>query len=144
MVIDTSALVAILREEAEMTRFVEAISAATVRLCSTATVLETSLVLVSSTGTAASFQDVDDLLAHFRVEIMPVTREHVTVAREAFLQFGKGRHKGGLNFGDCLVYALTKLTGEPLLFKGDDFNQTDLPLDETSVHLKRKKPRPSR
>jgi ribonuclease VapC len=142
MVIDTSALVAILREEAETTRFVAAIGGARVRLCSAATVLETSLVLVSSTGTAASFRDVDDLLAHFRVEITPVTSDHVTVARDAFLQFGKGRHKGGLNFGDCLVYALAKLTGEPLLFKGDDFNQTDLPLDEASVHPKRRKAGP--
>lgn len=134
MVIDTSVLVAILREEPETRRFVEALSAAPVRVCSAATVLEASLVLASTTGTAASFQDVDDLLAHFRVEVVPVTHEHVTHARDAFLRFGKGRHRAGLNFGDCLVYALVTLTGDPLLFKGNDFNQTDLPLDAASVH----------
>jgi ribonuclease VapC len=132
MVIDTSVLVAILREEPETRRFVEALSAAPVRVCSAATVLEASLVLASTTGTAASFQDVDDLLAHFRVEVVPVTREHVAVARDAFLQFGKGRHPAGLNFGDCFVYALAQTTGEPLLCQGDDFRQTDLPLDPAS------------
>ncbi|MBI3925636.1 MAG: type II toxin-antitoxin system VapC family toxin [Armatimonadetes bacterium] len=133
MVVDTSALVAILEQEQEARRFSEAIAAAENCLVSAATVVETGIVILARHGELGAAK-VDRLLQEAQVEIIPVTEDHVRLAREGFSRFGKGRHPAGLNFGDCFSYALARATGLLLLFKGDDFSQTDvrpaLPLPE--------------
>jgi ribonuclease VapC len=125
MVIDTSALVAILDNEADARRYAEAIAAAPVRLVSAATLLEASIVLVARHGEEA-LADLDQLLRDAEAEVVPVTEEHARLARRGFLQFGKGRHPARLNYGDCFAYALAKASSEPLLFKGNDFAHTDV------------------
>jgi len=125
MVIDTSALLAILWNEAERRRFNEAIQADPRRLISAATVLEASLVVESRGGEPAG-RELDLFLHRARFQVAPVDFEQVEIARAAFRQYGKGRHPAGLNFGDCFSYALAKAVGEPLLFKGSDFARTDL------------------
>ena len=125
MVIDSSAFIAILLGEPEETAFIAAIIGDQNRLASVATMLETSLVILSRKGEAG--------LAEFRafafragVQVAGFGPGDVDVAVEGFRRFGKGRHPAGLNFGDCFSYALARATGEPLLFKGDDFSQTDV------------------
>jgi ribonuclease VapC len=125
MVIDTSALVAILRGEAEARRFAEAIEAGTPRLVSAATLLETSIVIESYSGEAGG-RELDLLLHRAGIEVVPVDAEQAELARIAYRRFGKGRNTAGLNYGDCFSYARAKATGEPLLFKGDDFRATDV------------------
>lgn len=125
MVIDTSALVALLGMEPEAARLAQAIEGDAVRLLSAATLLESSIVLESRQGEAA-VRELDLLLAKAGVQIEPVTAEQAEVARQAWRRFGKGRHGAGLNFGDCFSYALSRVTGEALLFKGKDFPQTDV------------------
>ena len=125
MVIDSSALIAIMAGEPERRAFIEAIAAADTRLVAAPTMLETSLVLLSRTG-ESRLQDLRDFCARGTVETVPFGPEHVALALDAFRRFGKGRHPAGLNFGDCFSYALAKATGEPLLFKGDDFARTDV------------------
>ena len=125
MVIDTSAVVAILRMEREAARLAEAIEADQNRLMSAATLVETGLVIESRYG-AAGGRELDVLIAKAGLSIEPVTAEQADVAREAWRRYGKGRHAAALNFGDCFSYALARTTGEPLLFKGDDFTQTDV------------------
>jgi ribonuclease VapC len=125
MVLDTSALLAILFDEAERRVFTEAIEAAERRLLSAASFVETSMILESRHG-AEGVRALDRLLAAADIEIVAVDLEQAQAAREAFRQFGKGRHPAGLNFGDCFPYALAKCQGEPLLFKGGDFSQTDV------------------
>ena len=125
MVIDTSAVVAILRMEREAARLAEAIEADANRLISAATLVETGLVIESRYG-AAGGRELDVLVAKAGLSIEPVTAEQADVAREAWRRYGKGRHSAALNFGDCFSYALARTTGEPLLFKGDDFTQTDV------------------
>ena len=125
MVLDTSALLAILLDEPERRAFTEAIEAAEVRLLCAATFLETSMILESRHG-AEGVRALDRLLGAAHVEIVAVDLEQATAAREAFRQFGKGRHPAGLNFGDCFSYALAKCRSEPLLFKGGDFSLTDV------------------
>jgi ribonuclease VapC len=115
MVVDTSALLAILLKEAD---------AGHVRL-SAATAIELNLVAISRGG-AAAVQEVDLLLERCDAEIVPVHGDQVVLARNAFLTFGKGRHPAKLNFGDCFSYALAKAYMEPLLYKGSDFAQTDI------------------
>jgi len=127
MVIDTSALIAILTNEPESPAIARAIERDPRRLVSAASLLEASIVLVARHGEAATVF-LDDLLHEADAEIVPVTEDHARRARSAYLRFGKGRHPAGLNFGDCLVYALAEASGEPLLFKGADFAQTDLAL----------------
>jgi len=126
MVIDTSALVAILLDEPERQAFNQQIAADAVRLLSAATLVETTIVLTSRKGLRAQ-AELELYLAKAGVEIVPVRAEHAAIACDAYHLYGKGRHPAGLNFGDVFAYALAKATGEPLLFKGQDFAQTDLP-----------------
>jgi ribonuclease VapC len=126
MIIDTSAIVAILRQEPEARRFAEAIEAAPVRRVSATTYVEIGAVIDGARDPVAS-RLVDELLAKAGIIIEPVTAAQARIAREAYRDFGKGSgHAAGLNFGDCFAYALAKATGEPLLFKGDDFSHTDV------------------
>ena len=125
MILDTSALVAVLYGEPEGPRFTQLIHDAEVCRLSVASFVELSMVIESQLGPDAARQ-ADAFLRRASVAIEPVTVEHGHLARQAFLDFGKGRHRAGLNSGDCFAYALAKATGEPLLFKGDDFARTDI------------------
>jgi len=125
MVLDTSALLAILFDEPERRSFAIHIEAADRRRLSAANFVETSIVLESRHG-AEGVRALDRLLAAASVEIVAVDAEQAKSAREAFRQFGKGRHPAGLNFGDCFAYALAKCTSDLLLFKGQDFSHTDI------------------
>lgn len=125
MVIDTSALLAILLNEPERRAFAEAIEAADSCSMSAASLLETSLVIESRFGAEGS-RDLDQLVEKARIELVPFDAEQLAIARRAFSRFGKGRHLAGLNFGDCFAYALARHLGEPLLFKGKDFALTDI------------------
>ena len=120
MILDTSALVAVLYGEPEAQDFVERIHAADVCRISVANQVELAMVVESQLGPDGARQ-ADAFLRRAGVVIEPVTLEQGDLARQAFLDFGKGRHKAGLNFGDCFAYALSRATGEALLFKGDDF-----------------------
>jgi ribonuclease VapC len=125
LVIDTSALVALLGMESDAARLARAIEADPVRLLSAAALVESSIVLESRLGELA-VRELDLLLARAAVTVESVTVEQAQLAREAWRRFGKGRHPAGLNYGDCFSYALSRATGEPLLFKGRDFAQTDV------------------
>ncbi|TCC28608.1 type II toxin-antitoxin system VapC family toxin [Kribbella sindirgiensis] len=126
MIIDTSALVAILRAEPDAADFAEAIEGATVRRISAANFLEAAVVMDSARDPVVS-RRFDELCAAADLQIEPVTERQARTAREAYRDFGKGSgHPAGLNFGDCFAYALAKDTGEPLLFKGKGFIHTDL------------------
>jgi len=125
MIIDTSAVLAILFAEDDADRYAQAISEADVRLMSAANYLEAGVVADNQVGAAAGRQ-VDALIKRAGVLVEAVTRDHADIARQAYLDFGKGNHPARLNFGDCFAYALSKKTGLPLLFKGDDFSKTDL------------------
>ncbi len=125
MVIDTSALLAILQDEPERRRFNEAIEVAEARRVSAATFVECSIVIESRFG-AEGLRDLDRLLERAEIEIVAVDAQQARVAREAFARYGKGRHAAGLNFGDCFPYAVATVLGEPLLFKGEDFARTDV------------------
>jgi ribonuclease VapC len=125
MVLDTSALLAVLFDEPERRVFTEAIEAAEACRFSAASFVETSMILESRHG-AEGVRALDRLLAAANVEMVAVDLAQAQAAREAFRQFGKGRHPAGLNFGDCFAYALAKCRAEPLLFKGGDFSQTDV------------------
>lgn len=126
MVIDTSALVAILGGEPEQQAFIAAIEQADVCLLSAASHVEASIVMEVRHG-AAGVHDLDRLLDRAGCEIVAVDAEQAKIARFAFQRYGKGRHPAGLNFGDCFAYALAVSRGEPLLFKGTDFPLTDVP-----------------
>ena len=126
MILDTSALVAILYREPEAKSFVERILAADVSRLSVANWIELAMVVERQLG-ADGMRQAEAFLRRAGVVVEPVTLEHGELARQAFLDFGKGRHKAGLNFGDCFAYALARATGEALLFKGDDFALTDIP-----------------
>ncbi|MBV6488028.1 MAG: Ribonuclease VapC28 [Pseudorhodoplanes sp.] len=125
MVIDTSALIAILRGEPEEAAFLRAILAAPRRMISAMTKLEASTVAVGA-GDPAGADDLDELLAELQVTVVPFDDCQADVAREAFVRFGRGRHPAALNFGDCAAYALAVCEAEPLLFKGTDFGATDV------------------
>jgi ribonuclease VapC len=125
MVTDTSALLAILHDEPERRAFNEALESAESRLMSAATFVETSIIIESRYG-AEGLRDLDVFINRAEIEIVAVDAEQAHVARRAFSRFGKGRHPAGLNYGDCFSYALAKVLGESLLFKGDDFSQTDI------------------
>jgi ribonuclease VapC len=129
MIVDTSALIAIAWDEAERPRFEDAIEADPVRLVSAASVLEGAIVMMRRAGHASASEAVTrfhELLDQLGLDIEPVTAGQVRIAEAAYSSFGKGMHPAGLNFGDCFAYALAKETSEPILFKGDDFVQTDL------------------
>lgn len=126
MIVDTSALVAILRGEPDADEYLEALNTARAPSMSAATYLETCIVVDINREPVLS-RRLDDLLRVARVEVTPVTREHADIARVAYRDFGRGSgHPARLNFGDCFSYALARVTGEPLLFKGDDFTHTDV------------------
>ncbi|MEW9617731.1 type II toxin-antitoxin system VapC family toxin [Shinella sp. S4-D37] len=125
MVIDTSAIVAIALDEPEAPSFEERIADDPVRLISAATVLEAAMVLETRLGEAGG-SELDLWLHKIGAEIVPVSTGDADQARRAWRRYGKGRHPAGLNYGDCFSYALAFLTGEPLLYKGNDFSQTDI------------------
>ena len=126
MIVDSSALLAILRAEPEMLACAQAIENAPSRRISAANFLETAIVIDGSRDPVAS-RRFDDLLRAAELAIEPVTEEQARIARAAYRDFGKGSgHPAQLNFGDCFAYALAKVTGEPLLFKGNDFSRTDI------------------
>jgi ribonuclease VapC len=127
MVIDTSALLAILQDEPERRAFNEALEAADSRVMSVASFVETSIVIEVRYG-AEGLRDLDLFLDRAGIELALVDVEQAREARLAFSRFGKGRHPAGLNYGDCFAYALAKVRREPLLFKGADFSQTDAEL----------------
>lgn len=125
MVIDTSALVAILSDEPERRAFNEAIAADPVRLVSAGTLIEAGIVLEARYGEIAG-RELDLFLHRAGCEIVPVDAEQAELARRAARRYGKGLHPAGLNYGDLFAYALAKATEEKLLFKGQDFTQTDI------------------
>ena len=125
MIIDTSAILAVLFGEPDARRYEQAIASAWPRRMSAVGLLEAAIVVESRGGTTAG-HELDRLLARAEIELVPVTREQADAARRAWRRFGKGNHPAGLNFGDCFAYALAELSGEPLLFKGADFSRTDV------------------
>lgn len=127
MVVDSSALIAVLTAEPEGRRLIDRLSTATTIRIGAATLVETGIVLVARLGLPGK-----TLLARFveesGAEIVPLGDQHWSLAVDAFTRYGKGRHPAALNFGDCLTYAVARLAGEPLLCLGDDFPQTDVDL----------------
>ena len=125
MVIDTSALLALLLDEPEAEDFRTALELDEVRLVSAATLLEAAIVIESRKGDAAS-RELDRLIDKAAVSVIAVDVDQIEEARRAWRRFGRGRHEAGLNYGDLFSYALSRTTGEPLLFKGEDFRRTDV------------------
>lgn len=126
MIIDTSALIAILRDEPEAEICAKAIANAATRRVSAVSYVEAGIVIDASKSPVAS-RRFDDLFREAKLAIEPVSEEQARIARDAYRDFGKGsKHRAGLSFGDCFAYALAKTTGESLLFKGQDFRHTDL------------------
>ncbi len=125
MIIDTSALIAILFNESDAPTYARAIEQADSRRISAANFVEAAMVAERFTGGRAGSR-FDALVRTSRIIIEPFTVEQAHLARQAFLDYGKGRHAAGLNFGDCFAYALSKASNEPLLFKGEDFARTDI------------------
>lgn len=125
MVIDTSALVAVLLDERDAPQLAAAIGHANAPLLSAASLVEASLVAVGRFG-ERGLDLLDELVRRSAISVVAVDAEQALVARQAFVAFGEGRHPAGLNFGDCFSYALAKTTGRPLLFKGEDFARTDV------------------
>jgi ribonuclease VapC len=125
MILDTSALIAILTSEPDSDIYIDAISRAPRCLISAGNFLELSIVIEGQFG-ADVLRQSDAFFRRAGILIEPVTVEQAHIARQAFHDFGKWRHPAGLNFGDCFSYALAKSTGEPLLFKGGDFGKTDV------------------
>jgi ribonuclease VapC len=126
VIVDTSAIIAILRAEDDASDMAHAIERARDRRISAANYLEAAVVIDGSRDPVAS-RRFDELVVAADLVVEPVTGEQAHIAREAYRDFGKGSgHKAGLNFGDCFAYALAKATGEPLLYKGNDFVHTDV------------------
>jgi ribonuclease VapC len=126
IVVDTSALIAILRREPEADDFLRIISFSGPCLVLSVSVMEASIVLAGRQGDDISWLGLDQLVLRAGIEVVPQDRLLVDIARDAFLRYGKGRHPAALTMGDCAAYALAKARGLPLLFKGNDFSQTDL------------------
>jgi ribonuclease VapC len=125
MIVDTSAALAVVLGEPGFEVFAGAISTSETRRISAASFLEASIV-AETRGGDSGLRQFDSFIRESGLAVEPVTHEHALIAREGFSKYGKGRHPAGLNFGDCFAYALAKSTGEPLLFKGEDFRQTDV------------------
>jgi len=125
MVLDTSAVVAVLFDEPERDEFVRRIATASRRLISAGTLIESSIIVESRRGEVAG-RELDLFLHRADVRTVAVDEEQALLARAAWRRYGKGRHPAGLNFGDLFAYALARASGEDLLFKGDDFTKTDL------------------
>lgn len=125
MVIDTSALIAILFGEPEALSFTRTIADESRKLISAFNALESGIVVEARKGEAGG-RELDLLIHRARIEIVAMNADQAELARAAWRKFGKGNHPAGLNIGDCCAYALAKYSGEPLLFKGNDFTQTDI------------------
>lgn len=125
MIVDTSAIIAIGNQEQGSEQLLAALTDADQLKISAANWVELGIVVDARQDPLVA-RRADNLLTELGVVIEPVTAEQAVLTRQAYRDFGKGRHAAGLNFGDCFAYALAKSTGEPLLFKGDDFNQTDV------------------
>jgi len=125
MVVDASALLAILFGEPEAAAFAKLIGGGGTCLASSVNALEAGVVVLARKG-AAGVRELDLLFHTAAIEIVPFTEEHLLLAREGYERYGKGRHPAALNIGDCCAYALARHSGEPLLFKGDDFARTDV------------------
>lgn len=125
MIIDSSAILALLMIEPEAEQFATAIDEASIKVMSAANFLEASIVIEARHGLAGGSK-LDELIEKAQITVESVTFEQAKVARTAYRAFGKGRHPAGLNFGDCFAYALAKIYDQPLLFKGEDFTKTDL------------------
>ena len=125
MVVDTSALLAILQDEPERHAIADAIERAEARRVSAANFVEASVVLDARHG-AEGIRMLDRLLEIAAIDVVPVDVQQARLARDGWHRFGKGRHRAALNMGDCAAYALSRVSGEPLLFKGDDFPHTDV------------------
>jgi ribonuclease VapC len=125
MVIDTSALLAILYQEDDAELFAEAIAVASVCRMSAANFLEAA-INIDAYGNAEASRQLDNFVQQANIQISSVTLAQAQIARLAYQNFGKGRHRAKLNIGDCFAYALAKETGESLLFKGNDFRHTDI------------------
>lgn len=125
MIVDSSAIIAVLREEAEAAQIAAALKRAPICRMSVVTYVEAGVVTDCNSDPVLSHR-FDELLHKIGVRVESVTPRQGEIARQAYRDFGKGRHKAGLNFGDCFSYALAKDADEPLLFKGDDFLHTDV------------------
>lgn len=125
MVIDTSALVAMLTDEPDAPGLEAAVEADPVRLMSTASFVEAAIVIETRFGESGG-RELDLWMHRAGVNLVAVDADQADTARAAYRRFGKGRHRAGLNYGDCFAYALAKTSGEPLLCKGDDFSHTDI------------------
>jgi ribonuclease VapC len=125
MIVDSSAIIAVLRDEPDASTISEVLQRATIRRISAATYTEAAIVIDNNENPVLS-RRFDDLLREVKMQIESVTPLQAEILRYAYRDFGKGRHKAGLNLGDCFAYALAKETGETLLFKGDDFCYTDI------------------
>ena len=129
MIVDTSVVIAILRDEPDANELAAVIESADVRRISAASYVEAAILTDSNRDPVLS-RRLDSFLQEAIVTMEPVTVYQARLAREAYRDFGKGRHRAGLNFGDCFAYALAKDKGEPLLFKGEDFRRTDVEVAE--------------
>ena len=125
MIVDTSVVIAIIFGESDADVLARAISMAPSCRLSAGSFLEASILAESRSGDKG-IRLLDSFLQESRAIIEPVTEEQGLLARQGYSDFGTGRHAAGLNFGDCFAYALAKATGEPLLFKGEDFRKTDI------------------
>jgi ribonuclease VapC len=125
MIVDASALIAILQQESDAFRYSAALATSPLKRMGAPTFLEVCMVIAGRRGPDA-VGDVNELIRATGIELLAFTPEAGRVAVDAFLKFGKGRHKAALNFGDCISYALAKTEAMPLLFKGDDFRLTDI------------------
>ena len=125
MVLDSSAILAILLNEPDAHSLRAAFDHDETRLLSAATLLEVSMVIESRKGGAGG-RALDLMIIEAKIQVVPVDKEQIDEARKAWQRFGRGRHPAGLNYGDLFSYALSKHSGEPLLYKGDDFTRTDV------------------
>lgn len=125
MVIDTSAILAVLLGESDAARMAQAIEARSPRFLSAANLLEASIVIESRKGEVGG-RELDLFLYRAAIEVVPVDQDQAEIARGAWRRFGKGRHPAGLNYGDCFAYALATSRRMALLFSGDDFTKTDI------------------
>jgi ribonuclease VapC len=127
LAVDSSALVGILLEEAWSGAYLNALLMADVRIISSFTLMESTVVIEARKGAAGRLA-LDSFCSALDIQVAPFTAQHARLAHEAWRRFGKGRHPAGLNLGDCCAYALSRSTGLPLLAKGHDFPQTDIDL----------------
>jgi ribonuclease VapC len=125
VILDSSAIVAVLRAEPDAAKFARAIESTPIRRVSAVSYVESAAV-IEGAGDAIASRRFDDFFRASRISVEAVTLKQAELARHAYRDFGKGRHKAGLNFGDCFAYALAKEMDEPLLFKGNDFRHTDV------------------